>query len=129
MKSYKDLLQYTYWYICAISLAAAPLAPPTQTEITAFNSRLVSLQWQPPALEMTNGLIRYYTILVTEEDTNTMFTLQSNGTSALVKNLHPYFTYRFRVRAETIEPGPYSQPISRQLNEEGTSLRSDNSAT
>lgn len=68
---------------------------------------------------MTNGLIRYYTLLVTEEDTDTAFTQQSNGTSATVRNLHPYFTYQFRVRAETVESGPYSLPVSRQLNEEG----------
>lgn len=73
-------------------------------------------------MEETNGVITQYTISVTEIDTGTVSRVATNSTSlsATLESLHPYYSYTFKVRAETvIGPGPYSTETSIQLDEAG----------
>ena len=48
-----------------------------------------------------------------------MFEVPSNESSTTVQPLHPFYTYVFKVRADTIGPGPYSSESSITLDEEG----------
>lgn len=78
-----------------------------------------TLTWQPPSFEGRNGIIQQYVIRVQEVDTGRMFTETSNTTEVTVENLHPFYSYNSRIAAETIGLGPFSAPITVQLNEDG----------
>ena len=75
--------------------------------------------WQPPPFEEINGDIRHYTISIVEVETGWEFEVMTNITQATVSSLHPYYNYMSKVRAETTQPGPFSDVISVLLLEEG----------
>ncbi len=103
-----------------LSISPAPTGPPSRPHIVSFSSSIVALSWLPPALEETNGVIRSYTISVHENETNSDFEISARFTHKIVESLHPFYTYSFKVRAETVGPGPYSAETSRiQLEEAG----------
>ena len=78
-----------------------------------------TLSWQPPPFEGSNGVIRLYVIQVLEVDTGTLLTETSNITEITLEGLHPFYSYSCRIAAETIGLGPFSMPITVQLNENG----------
>ena len=103
----------------SLLLHSAPIVAP-QHLTASKNSTSLTLSWNPPPFEDTNGLIQHYTILVTEMDTNSSFSpMDSFTTQITINNLHPYYVYRCMVSAYTVGFGPYSQPITVQLNQEG----------
>lgn len=78
-----------------------------------------TLTWQPPPYEGINGVIRQYVIQVLEVDSGRIFTEVSNDTEITLEGLHPFYSYTTRIAAETIGVGPFSIPITVQLNEDG----------
>lgn len=80
-----------------------------------------TLSWQPPPFEGSNGIIRQYVIQVLEVDTGSLFTETTNITELTLDNLHPFYSYSCRIAAETVGLGPFSIPITVQLNEDGES--------
>ena len=52
----------------------------------------------------------------TDEDYHLPLT---NSTSMVIENLHPFYTYRFFVAAQTVAVGPFSNPIALQMPEAG----------
>lgn len=78
-----------------------------------------TLMWQPPPYEGRNGVIQQYVIQVQEVDTGRTFIETSNSTEVTLEGLHPFYSYSCRIAAETIEIGPFSTPITVQLNEDG----------
>ena len=97
------------------------VAPPSIPQLTTLTSRSFTVMWQPPPLEEINGDIRRYTLLIVESETGRQFEVTTNDTLTTINSLHPYYNYLCRVRAETIQPGPYSVAISIRLLEEGGS--------
>jgi len=75
--------------------------------------------WQPPQFEEINGDIQHYTIYIVEVETGREFEVMTNISQATVSSLHPYYNYMCKVRAETTQPGPFSDVISVLLLEEG----------
>lgn len=98
---------------------SAPIAAPQQ--VTVFkNSTYLTLSWNPPPFEDTNGLIQYYIILVTELDTNTSLPpVTSFSTEITLNDLHPYYIYQCMIAAYTSAIGPYTSPVTVQLDQEG----------
>ena len=80
---------------------------------------LLSLTWQPPAFESRNGIIQQYVIEMVEVNTGRVLTTISNTTDITVGNLHPFYTYKCRIAAETVQVGPYSPTVTIQLHESG----------
>ena len=78
-----------------------------------------TLTWQPPSFEGSNGVIRQYIIQVLEVDTGITFMEISNLTELTLEGLHPFYSYSCRIAAETIGVGPFSNPVTVQLNEDG----------
>lgn len=107
--------------MCQLSftLYIAPNASPTKPHILSFSSTSVLLMWQPPPAENMNGRLRYYSVWYTEQETSLHSSVSTNSTSLELIDLHPYFTYTIKVRAETISPGPFSAEQSVQLEEDG----------
>ena len=100
----------------------APIAAPQQLSVTR-TSTSITLSWNPPPFEDSNGLIQYYTIQVTELDTNTTLPpIKSYSTEYTVNNLHPYYVYQCTVAAYTTDNGPYTPSITVQLSQEGKSV-------
>ena len=77
------------------------------------------LTWQPVATEHTNGIIRRYSIRLTELETSTILEFLINDTMITVSDLHPFYTYSCSVAAETIGLGPFTAEQSIELPEDG----------
>jgi len=86
----------------------APAAPPQDAAVHNITSTSFTLTWEPPPLELQNGVIRSYTITITEVETENTFHLESLTTSIVVGSLHPYYTYVVSIHAITILAGPQS---------------------
>ena len=85
-----------------------------------LTSTLIAVTWSPPPAEHINGIIDSYIIEVTEVVTNRTFVFHATRTQLNVGPLHPYYTYRCRVSAVTIGPGPYSPFFYVTSGEAGT---------
>ena len=101
---------------------SVPIAPPQEITADEVMSTYLTLTWNAPPFEETNGVIRYYRIRITEVETGTTFFVTSNVTEITVPDLHPYYTYECNIAAFTVELGPYSNAITIQLLEEGESV-------
>ena len=99
----------------------APSAPPE--DLITANVSLTSfvLSWSPPPTSQQNGIIREYTVNITEVKTASLTVLSSTTVSLLVHHLHPYYTYECVVSAYTVDNGPYSEVLTVTTSEDGTS--------
>ena len=91
-------------------LFTAPTAEPQLLMASIVTARTVTIVWNPPPLDETNGIIRSYTIhyhydcSVSEQPIEE--SVQGNVTSFKAVGLIPYTNYTFEVLAVTINPGP-----------------------
>lgn len=75
----------------------------------ALTSTLITVIWSPPPAEHINGIIVNYLVEVTEVVTNNSWVFHAAAQMRInVGPFHPYYTYRCRVSASTIGPGPYT---------------------
>ena len=84
----------------------APTAPRNLmvVAVTAFN---VTIQWEEP--DPTNGIITNYIIQYYQESSPNTVNDSVQGTSVVVDGLRAFTTYVFRVSAETVAEGPYTE--------------------
>jgi receptor-type tyrosine-protein phosphatase Q len=131
---------YVYEFtVAAQTVGTGPLSPPNVIQMdedvpsgapisvmaTPLSSTVIELMWQPPAPENRNGIIRQYSIHYYVSETRERALQQSNdnSTSVTLTDLHPYYTYSFRVAAVTFGEGPQSTEISsRTLESEPTGV-------
>ena len=102
--------------------SVAPSAPPENVQVSAENSRALTLSWQPPGIRSRNGIVQHYYVNITELNTQSGFVVEATGESVVVDDLHPYYQYSCIVAAETVELGPFSAPVTIQLPEDGMKL-------
>ena len=100
-------------------ISAAPSSSPIAIFPVLVTETSYTLTWQPPPFEDSNGIIRQYVIQVLEVDTGRLFTQTTNVTEITLEGLHPFYSYNTQISAETIALGPFSSPITVQLNEYG----------
>ena len=101
--------------------AIAPSGPP-QNPSSIFctnSSSTLNVTWYPPPVDKQNGIIQYYTIRMTEVETNTFFEFTSNFTYIYLTSLHPYYSYRFQLAAVTVSEGPSSSDYTVLMPEDG----------
>lgn len=98
-----------------------PSGPPTNLTAISLSSSYIKLTWMPPPPHNQNGIIREYTINYYVSETRERITKRSpeNSTSAIVTDLHPYYTYSFQVAAVTIGDGPLSTQVTVRTLESG----------
>ena len=77
------------------------------------------MSWLPPPIEHQNGVIISFIVRVSGVNTEEVIERTVTQLSNEVSGLHPFYLYRFSVAAETIAPGPFSNPITLQLPESG----------
>lgn len=95
-----------------------PTSPPELFNATTTDSSQLLLQWSPPSIEGTNGIIQYYNITVTEVETGTVTHHVTSSTIFFINDLHPFYTYKCTVAAVTIGEGPLASLIV-QMPEDG----------
>ena len=67
---------------------------------TTINSTAVQVNWNPP--DITNGIIRYYTVVYRLNDSSETMELNSTDVTVVVTNLDPFNYYVFYVLAFTV---------------------------
>jgi len=97
-----------------------PETAPLQFRVEAIDSRTLVLSWEAPNPEDRNGIIRQYTVNITELDTRTLTQLVTNDTTITAFSQHPYYTYSCVVAAETsVGLGPFTSSRAVQMPEDG----------
>ena len=91
--------------------------------VMAVNATYANLSWDPPPPEHQNGLIELYHIAITEADTNKQLLHTSTDETTLIGLLHPYYTYKISVAAETVEIGPFTSQVSLKMPQAGSYLQ------
>jgi len=106
--------------IAILLLDAVPETAPLQFRVEATDPRTLILSWEAPNPEDRNGIIRQYTVNITELDTGMLTQLVTNDTTITAFPQHPYYTYSCVVAAETsVGLGPYTSPRAVQMPEDG----------
>ena len=113
----ENFLSYSIYY--SSHVLAAPSSPPMAVLPLMVTATSLTLTWQPPSFESRNGVIQQYIIQIEEINTGRMLTAISNTTEVSINNLHPFYSYSCRIAAETAQVGPYTTPITIQLDEDG----------
>ena len=96
---------------CSMPLLAAPTAGPQQLMGSDITPRSITITWDPPPLNMTNGMIRSYIVRYfpsrnASEEPNDEQSIPGNMTSFMIADLDPFISYTFEVLAVTVDSGP-----------------------
>ena len=102
-----EYLSNDHW--CSVS---GPTAAPDGVTIGNIGPNHAELSWSEPHSDDHNGIIRFYTVTIVEEETSTNFSLVSTSTSILLTDLHPFYSYNVSVAAVTTSPGPVSPTLT-----------------
>ena len=116
--SYIDVelpMNVRFTLVCTI----VPSAPPIVNSYYAIDPTTLYLSWTAPPLDKQNGIIRSYSILLTELETESTFIYTSTNINHTITLLHPYYQYQIEVSAITIGAGPTSTPVVLQMPEDG----------
>ena len=116
-----EINNYDYIHHSSLSGGTDVSGPPLNLMANVVDSKTVTLSWDPPLEENRNGIIRSYTVHVTDKLMNENTTYSSDTTNITLTSLRPYSVYLFAVAADTTSfPGPYSSPFLFQMPEAGT---------
>ena len=102
------------------SIAPGPTAAPDNLRVDELGPNYAELSWDEPSSDEHNGIIRFYTLFIVEEETSTNFTLTSSNTRILMTTLHPFYHYSVTVAAVTTSPGPFSQQLTFRTMQTGS---------
>lgn len=91
-------------------------------QAAAISPTTLLVTWEPPPEDSRNGVIRRYTVNITDALTGANRILTSNETQATVTGLHPYYVYWSSVAAETVAPGPWSERAIVEMPEDGKAV-------
>ena len=97
----------------------APSSSPTAVLANVTDSTSIFLEWIPPPNDTHNGVIRFYSVILTEEPTGELLTYVAFSTFKVIQSLHPHYRYKCQVYASTISRGPPSDPIFFETLEDG----------
>lgn len=101
---------------------SAPTGPPQSVVSFATNAWTLFIQWESPAVEHRNGIIRRYIVNVTELETGKQEQFNTINLNMTLASRHPSFQYRYLVSAQSIAPGPFSQAQIISMPEAGICL-------
>ena len=104
---------------------AAPSGPPQNLSVVTVNSRTLLLSWDPPIPEEQNGIIEQYIVTVSSTEEEDSYQLETNFTELKITELHPHYTYSLTVAAVTIATGPFCEPQTTTMPQDGKPLRYD----
>ena len=76
--------------------------------VSSISSIGFLLSWIDPPPENQNGVIRNYSIIIRELNTDNSIQLVSQNTDQSFDSLHPYYNYSIQIATVTVAVGPYS---------------------
>ena len=116
----KPLAPYSLTVHHLLLLNAAPSFRPLSFKAVNTTSTSIHLEWEAPPPEHHNGIIRSYTVLCSERDSNdSMMELSTSIREVTVKELSPFLTYSCKVSAVSVSQGPYSDSLDITTLEDG----------
>ena len=86
---------------------------------SSVSSESILIAWDAPPTDSQNGMIRNYTVNVTEIETGMETVHFSLTTEITLFSLHPFYTYEITIAAVTVAQGPLSSPITVQTDSDG----------
>lgn len=89
-----------------IPFPPAPEGPPQNFHGVATSSRSLQLLWSPPLTSQQNGIVRSYTVNVTEVETGHQLSFTVMNTTIHLMDRHPHYNYVCTVAAYTVGIGP-----------------------
>jgi len=108
--------------ILHLFVCLAPTGSPTNISTQSVTSSSFTLNWELPQSSLRNGLVRYFIVSVTENETQTVSSYHVFDTMRELVGLHPYYNYIVEISAFTVDEGPFSSPITVTTLEAGTCL-------
>ena len=96
------------------------LNTPENVSASVVNSTTVEITWDPP--NITNGILRYYTVVYGSNDDMEMMEVNSSDVAVLVSGLDPFTNYTFYVLAVTVLGNEASDNVTVLTDEAGTYL-------
>jgi len=84
--------------------------PPEYVRALIVNPTTVEVTWDPPSI--TNGILRYYTIVYRSSDDIEIMEVNSSDVTVLVSGLDPFTNYTFYVLAVTVAPSEPSDNVT-----------------
>ena len=109
----------THIKVCNVCLLLVPSNVPQNVVAVPLNATHAMIVWEPPPPDHQNGLIGLYRIAITVVDTDEQLQDVSAGTTTVLGPLHPFYTYKFSIAAETVQVGPFTSPITLKMPEAG----------
>lgn len=99
--------------IVCIAIMFSYLAPGAPHNVTFKNLSSTSLYllWDSPPPDEHNGIIRFYQIHLTENETGLFQEYRTTNNVYFVDRLHPYYHYILQVQAVTVLPGEQSDTL------------------
>ena len=85
----------------------------------AVSPTVFTLIWQSPLAEDVNGVVRRYTVNVTELESGEVEQYFATWLNITVESRRPFYRYRYIVAAETVGLGPFSDPNVIHMPEAG----------
>ena len=91
--------------------------PPLNVNATTVNSTAIQISWDQP--DITNGVIRYYTVVYRLNDSSLATELNSTDTMIVVADLDPFNNYVFYVLAFTVASSDPSDNVTAMTEQSG----------
>ena len=98
---------------------AAPAGAPQSVTADALSPTIFILRWRPPLAGDGNGIVRNYTINITELESGRMEQFITEELNITVESRHPFYRYRYIIAAETVSLGPFTDPNVIHMPEAG----------
>ena len=96
-----------------------PNAPPEMFNASSIDPNSVNLEWSPPSPGMENGIILYYNVTLTEQETGATSQYTSVNNYIMISSLHPYYTYVVMVAAVTVVGSGPTNVLTIKMPEDG----------
>ena len=109
-------------HICIYTSYTVPSTPPQDLSGIAQSSTFLTFIWSPPPSIDINGIIQYYVVMVSEQETGRFWSFFAIDTNINLASLHPFFNYECQVAAFTIASGPFTSNVIVQTLEAGKFL-------
>ncbi len=92
--------------------------------VTILTTSRIEVAWVIPNTQYLNGELKHSVLQLREKNnTSENFTIlrttQSLDSSFVFEDLHPFYDYSVAIAAETVDLGPFSEPVTWKMPEDG----------
>lgn len=106
-----SIAELTMMTTVCLTVNLASSLPPVNIVVSAISSTGFMLSWNDPPAEHHNGVIRNYSIIIIELNTDSHIQLMSQTPAQSFNSLHPHYNYSIQIATVTVAVGSYSPEI------------------